>query len=250
MRIVKKILIILILIISSILVLVWFFSEPHPEGREGPAADALAQQMMQAIGHSHWENTLAIRWNFDNRRQHLWDRRRHFARVQWKDYNVLVNINARDGIAWQNGRQLRGDEAGRVIELAWKYWANDSFWLNPVSKSFDDGVRREIVEVDGQTALLVTFGQGGATPGDAYLWFSDNLGLPQRWQMWVSILPIKGLSATWQDWQTLSTGVKIATRHQIFIKELILSDIQGAVTLSELLPEGDPFDALPEGPGP
>lgn len=213
-------------------------NKAQPDGQPGQEADQLGEQMMTAINHGAWAQTGAVSWNFAGRQQHLWDRARHFCRVRWDDVEVFVDLSTKQGLAWQAGQAVTGDSAGELLEKAWAFWANDSFWLNPVSKSFDEGVSRSLV---AENQLLVQFGSGGVTPGDSYLWELDEDGLPRAWQMWVSILPIGGLEASWEGWQVLDTGVKVATRHKILFLTLELTDIRAAANLSELTKGKDPF---------
>ena len=112
------------------------------------------------------------------------------------------------------------------------------------SKIFDDGTSRKIVEMeDGSKALLITYSSGGATPGDSYLWILDENNLPKAWKLWVSIIPWGGLEFSWEEWQTLETGVKVSTKHHSFVRDVNLSDIKAAENLSDLMEE-DPFAEL------
>jgi hypothetical protein len=62
--------------------------------------------------------------------------------------------------------------------------------------------------------------------------------------MWVSVLPIKGLRATWEGFVPLSTGARVATRHHIGPAPVTIDDLAGAATLAELEPGADPFARL------
>jgi len=124
-------------------------------------------------------------------------------------------------------------------------WINDSFWLNPVAKLFDPGTQRRLVALPGdEEGLLITYRSGGATPGDSYLWLVGADDLPHAWRMWVSILPLGGIKASWEDWLTLGTGARVATRHRLWGFTLELQEVAGACTLAELEPGPDPFAAL------
>jgi hypothetical protein len=139
---------------------------------------------------------------------------------------------------------VSGEEARELREQAYAHWINDSFWLNPVVKLFDEGTTRALVaQPDGSDALLLSYASGGLTPGDAYLWIGDPSAPPRAWKMWVSILPIGGVECTWDRWQTLSTGAKISTRHDCGIFVLELTDVEGAADVVALEGE-DPFAAL------
>lgn len=101
--------------------------------------------MMAAIGYENWEKTGAIRWHFAGKHYHLWDKKRHFARVRWDGVEVLLNIDDISGVARRNGAEIVGKEGQQLVRAAWEKWCNDAFWLNPVSKIFDPGTVRELV---------------------------------------------------------------------------------------------------------
>lgn len=219
-------------------------SSPRPELEPGPEADALARRMMEAVNHEAWLNTGAVRWDFGGRQRHLWDRRRQLAEVTWGNHRVMIDLSRRQGIAWTDDEPVAGRDLDDLVDKAWSHWVNDSFWLNPVSKAFDDGTSRGVVSTEEGQGLLVSYASGGVTPGDAYLWLLDDQALPVAWKMWTQILPIGGIRAGWEDWIQLDTGARISTRHPMPAFELVLSDVQGAESLSALVPGPDPFEPL------
>ena len=95
-------------------------------------------------------------------------------------------------------------------------------------KIFDKGTERSIATLkNGKEALLVTYNSGGTTPGDSYLWHLDPTGKPISFQMWVDILPIGGLEASWDDWTTTESGAQLPTFHKLLILGLEITDIIG-----------------------
>jgi hypothetical protein len=221
-------------------------NEPRPTGAvEGPEADALARRMLEAVHQDAWKDTGAVRWDFSGRHQLLWDRKRHLARVQWDGKEARLDVWTRQGKAWEDGVELQGDEAQAVVEQAYAWWVNDSFWLHPMERFFDPGVTRALTKDElGRPALLVSWAQGGVTPGDAYLWSVGEDGLPARWKMWVSVLPIGGVEATWEGWTTLASGAKVSTLHKLGPLDVALK-VEAAKNLSDLEPD-DPFCVLPK----
>lgn len=224
----------------------WILHEPRPRGDLGPEADALASRMEEAVNVEAYERTGAIRWTFAGDHQHLWDRERDVARVRWDDLEALVHTGEPSGRVYRDGREVGGAEARALLEDAHSRFINDSFWLNPIAKLRDRGVTLSTVErEDGSLALLVDYSSGGLTPGDAYLWFVGHDGLPEAWKLWVSIIPIGGVRTTWEDWTTLSTGARIARKHEGPLGlTLELSDVEGAETLGDLVDDPDPFAPL------
>lgn len=248
MKWLKRILIFIVVLIVIGFIGFLFINESLPKGQAGKAADDLALKMQQATNLDAWKKTGAVKFIFSGlgtSRGIVWDKKRHYAKVTWgKGYDVLVNINQKKGIARQNGKVISGEEGQKLVIKAWKIWVNDSFWLNPVAKAFDPGTTRGLVELaNGNKGVMVSYNSGGATPGDSYLWLLDKNNLPTHWKLWVSIIPIGGVKFSWENWQTLSTGAKVATFHSGLI-DIKLNDVKGANDLMKLTDNQDIFAEL------
>jgi hypothetical protein len=216
-----------------------------PDGAPGPDADALAHRIEAAVNRDGWEKTGAVSFRFRQTRSFLWDRSRSMVLMDNGDVRVLLDLWDRRGTATKKGAPLAGAELDAALADAWKFFCNDTFWLNPLVKLFDDGVTRELVDAH---TLKVTYGSGGVTPGDSYVWHVDDGGTPLSVRMWVSVLPVKGVEFGWTDWVTLSTGAKVARTHPGPAGQSVdLQDVLGAATLPELLAQlhvEDPFGPL------
>jgi len=232
-----------IVVIAGIILFGVIINKKRPYGLPGPDADAMARRMLEQVNAEAWERTGAVTWSFKGKRDHLWDRARGFERFRSGSREVLLRLGDHTGVARDNGQILNGDAATEALEKAWSWWANDSFWLNPAVKCFDEGVERSIVRDNEGEHLLVAYSEGGVTPGDAYMWTMGETH-PTAWRMWVQVLPIGGLRATWDDWLQLSTGAWVATKHKLGPLTLLLTDVRGAETLAALEPSGDPFTEL------
>ncbi|MGE0707967.1 MAG: hypothetical protein AB7N76_14725 [Planctomycetota bacterium] len=232
----------LLLPVVLLVALVAWEAEPRPTGVEGPVAEALAARLEAAVHLPAWRATGAVRWTFAGMHRHLWDRGRGLALVEEGTRRVYLRLADQSGRAFEGGQELEGAARAGALAWAWDAWCNDSFWLNPLAKLRDAGVTREAV---GEHGLLIRYASGGVTPGDAYLWVLGPDDLPTRWKMWVSIIPVPGVDATWEGWTTLATGAKVATLHRIGgLLPLELSEVKGAATLAELEPGPDPFAPL------
>lgn len=236
-----------ILLVGALALGVWAASEPLPDGTPGPEAEALAESLRDSVDHEAWDRTGAVAWTFAGMNSHLWDKRRMLDRYQSGGLTVWIDLDTRTGRAERDGRELTGAELDGALQTAWASWANDSFWLNPVVKVFDEGTTRSVVRLDdGRDALLVTYSSGGVTPGDSYLWVPGPDGRPERWEMWVQVLPIGGLDVTWDDWVQLDTGAWVSTSHTMQIGLTTeITDLRAASDVLAL--EGaDPFAELVE----
>ncbi len=187
--------------------------EPRPVGVPGPEAEALARRVEQATRLDAWERTGAIAFDFGGHR-YLWDRRRELVEVRFDDLVVKLPLRGGRAVILRRGRPVtRQAERVEARERAVRYFVNDSFWLNPLAKLREPGVVLSAATHRGRRGLLVSYTSGGITPGDAYFWTLGPDGAPERWAMWVSVLPIGGLETTWEGWTTLPTGARIALRH-------------------------------------
>ena len=223
----------------------WYIHEPLPEGKSGPEADRLAREMLAAVDGEAWDSTKIVAWSFAGMHHYLWDRERHLVRVRWDEEEVLLDPDNISGLAYSGGEMVDSSRNRQLVERAWKYFCNDSFWLNAPAKVFDPGTVRELIETeDGRKGLLVRYTSGGVTPGDSYLWVLGEDGLPQYWRMWASIVPVGGIRSTWQGWEELYSGAKIATRHQTGFYTLEITGLDSAGSWSGMGLDDDPFLAL------
>lgn len=215
-------------------------NKPRPAGTTGPEADALAEKMLEAVDQAAWDSTRYVGWTFTGVHDYLWDREDDLVDVRWKNHRVVLHTPTQNGMAWTDGKPV--DDADKLIEKAWSYFANDSFWLLAFNKIFDPGTERAIVsQTEGTDALLVTYNSGGVTPGDSYLWILDDEGKPRAWRMWVKVLPIGGLTFTWENWQELSTGAQVALDHKNALVNVALTGVRGGDTLDDLGVQVNPF---------
>ena len=237
--------VILGLLILGIGLFLYSIHEKEPVGETGAAADDLARAMEAAVNKAAWDSTTYVTWTFRAEHDYIWDKDRHFVKVSWGDKEVLLHTKSVTGRAFAAGKELEGADRDKLIQKAWGYFCNDSFWLNPVVKAFDPGVQRSLVTLeDGTKALKVSYQSGGVTPGDSYLWILDENNRPKEWKMWVSIIPVGGLRFTWEDWHALSTGALIASKHKNDYLELELTHIKGGMDLAGVGLTADPFSGL------
>ncbi|MFL1012734.1 hypothetical protein [Flavisericum labens] len=205
------------------------YNEDLPIGIEGPKADALAHKMLDALDYNAYENTNYIEWTFKKRRHYQWDKTKQTCVVFWKENKVVLNLSdyTKSEVYIHNFRS-ENDMVEDLIEKAIGYFENDSFWLVAPYKVFDKGTKRQLIKTEtNKDALLVTYTSGGSTPGDSYLWHLEDNGKPIRFQMWVNILPIGGLEATWSDWTTTESGALLPIFHKFLFFGLELTGVKG-----------------------
>lgn len=179
----------------------WLVSEPVPEGKTGPEAERLADKMLAAVNYNRYTEIRILKWTYGAGHQYVWYKQENIVNVRWKGYEVSFSPDTFEGSASLDGRGLEGEQKRDAITTAWTYFANDSFWLVAPFKVRDPGTERRLVETPEGPALLVTYRSGGVTPGDSYLWLLDGNGRPRAWKLWVKIIPIGGVTITWEDWK-------------------------------------------------
>ena len=208
----KKILKIIGLLITVTMVAIILYcfakNESLPSGTPGKEADELAEKMMLSINKKAFDNTEILKWSFRGKHHYEWKKQEGLVNVSWENASVTVNLN-------DYSKSIGASP--KLIETAIKFFNNDSFWLIAPYKVFDQGVERSIVKIDGKDALLVKYTSGGTTPGDSYLWILDENYTPVYFKMWTQIIPIGGISATWNDLITTDSGIKLPKSHTLSI---------------------------------
>jgi len=230
--------IVLLLLVGVGLLAVALRHAPPAGGSSGADADAMAHAVEKAVNVEAWNKLGAVRWTWTGagKVEHLvWDRKRNTANVKWKNNEVMLDVAKATGRAFVGGVEQTGEAQAKLVDAGMKRFYNDSFWLNPLPKLFDDGVTREKVAVDGKPGLFVHYASGGATPGDKYLWLAGDDGLPRAWRIWVSVVRIPGLEISWEDWTTLPNGAKVALTHKVLgMTTVKISDLQVADSYEQL----------------
>ena len=205
------------------------YNEDLPTGIEGAQAEHLANKMLNALDHEAYKNTNYLEWTFTKRHHFKWNKAENTCEVYWKAYKVYLDLNdTSKSEAFKNDLKIEDGSSKALIEKALAYFNNDSFWLVAPYKVFDPGTTRRLVTLEnGSEALLVTYSSGGTTPGDSYLWHLDASGKPTSFQMWVEILPIDGLEASWSDWTTTESGAQLPTFHKFMVIGIEITDLIG-----------------------
>ena len=190
-------------------------NEALPAGKTGKAADALAHKMLASLQYKNFEKTEIFTWSFRGVHFYKWYKQKNIVEVSWEKNTVILNTKRPDkSEVYTDGKKIINQE---LIEKASSFFNNDSFWLVAPYKVFDAGTERRIVTHNGRAALLVTYTSGGSTPGDSYLWILNKQFVPTSFKMWTKIIPIGGVSATWEDWTVTESGALLAKSHQLSI---------------------------------
>lgn len=202
------------------------YNEPLPTGEQGYKADVLAKKMLVSLDHEAYNATNYIEFTFKKRHHYKWYKSEQKCDVFWKHHSVTLDLKQHSNSTLAKSENYSENDRKVIIQKALDYFNNDSFWLVAPYKVFDQGVERRLIKTeDNKQALLVTYTSGGSTPGDSYLWHLDSSGKPESFQMWVSILPIDGLKASWSDWTTTDTGVQLPIFHKLLFLGLEIDNL-------------------------
>jgi hypothetical protein len=55
----------------------------------------------------------------------------------------------------------------------------------------------------------------------------NEQGIPTSYQMWVQIIPVQGISASWEDWITTESGAQLPRFHKLLFLDIILDSVRG-----------------------
>lgn len=221
-------------------------NEKLPEGTNTKKGDYLAAQMLLALNQPAWDSTAFATWTFPGGHDYVWAKKQELVSVKWGENTVLLNLKDwQKGKAFVGGKEQKGNELDVLRGKAYAYFCNDSFWLIAPYKVFDEGVTRKIVvNENGKEDLLVSYSAGGITPGDSYLWQLSEKYVPKSFKMWVKIIPIGGISATWENWVKTKSGAIIAQNHHLGPINQVMGNVQTGNSLEEIGIKEDIFVAV------
>ncbi|UII75741.1 hypothetical protein LV716_15985 [Flagellimonas sp. HMM57] len=225
----KRVLKIVIILILGLVIFLLIKHEPLPEGSAPLDADKLATKMLNALNYEKYKDTRFLEWSFQNgTNNYKWDKENGIVEVKWDEYTVKLDlVTHASSTAEKTGTKLSNEEKEKITSKALKLFNNDSFWLIAPYKVFDEGTTRSLVTLDdGSKGLLITYSKGGTTPGDSYLWILNENGFPISYKMWVKIIPLGGLEATWDDWQVMESGAFLPKSHQLGPFTLGMGDVR------------------------
>ncbi len=210
-------------------ILYYLYNEPLPTGASGPEADALAYRMFDALNYKNYNNTKVLEWSFRGDHHYIWNKEKEIVTVSWDDIVVQLDlITPSSSTAAINNVPVAYEKTQDLIEKAQSYFNNDSFWLVAPFKAFDRGTERYLVDMeDGSEALLVTYTQGGDTPGDSYMWIIEPSGRPKSFKLWTKIIPIGGVEASWEEWVKTESGVFLPTQHKLGPLSISMGEVSG-----------------------
>jgi len=131
MKIIKWIALVLLAVILVGTAALFFLNESEPEGFEGTEADNLAKEMLTALNYEAYKDLRYLQFSFFRGEHHYrWDKHENVAEVIWDDYKVVMQLDTKEARVFEKGAPMVNKvQAGAVVNEAWKYWCNDSFWL-------------------------------------------------------------------------------------------------------------------------
>lgn len=225
MKWLKRIFYLVIIISLSFYLLVVILSDDLPEGKLNSKATVILNQMRKASGYDKWQKeTSAIEFTFAEKNKHFYDKKRGYIEVIWDNYQVQIDKKTMKGIVFENNEPVTDtSKTKNIIDKAWAKFINDMFWFNPLFQVFGPGAKHYYID---ENNIKVTFLSGGVTPGDSYVFEKDERGLLKNMRMWVSIIPVKGAVASYDNYVTTDNGIKVATEHQIFFFNIRLTEIK------------------------
>jgi len=242
MKFLKFILIFLVIIAILGFIAIKVISEEKPTGKVGTEANTMAHTMLKALNKEAFDSIPYLSFEFfRGGHKYLWDKLNEKVIIEWGENKVIMDLNSISGLSFVNGKKQEGKAHQALIDKAWSYWCNDSFWMIAPFKVFDPGTKRSIVNIEeGAHGLMIEYSSGGVTPGDSYLWILDENHIPTGWKMWTKILPVKGAYNSWEGWQSLE-GAQLSMTHSFFGKNVSMKNVKVGHSFEEFGFKTDPF---------
>ena len=203
-------------------------------------ASELIQKSLVAFNQQAWKKTVAIEFSFRDKIYHLWYKKKNLSIVEWGSddnrYKVMLNTKTIRGKVWHNKVLLKEKRTvQKYLKKAYSYHTNDTFWLNPILHANSPGAKVDLIKNDkSQRKVLVSYTSGGVTPGDSYLFDFNLNGSLDSMKMWVSILPVKGVKATFVNYKKYANGLLASNIRKIWFLKLNLVGLKFYTSAQEI----------------
>lgn len=190
-------------------------------------SEKLGAKMKAGANWDNWQETDAVTFLFAGNDFIFWDKKRNLVEVSWSSWGdkIKVQFSQKPFAAevWVDN-EIATDPSDRsgYVKKAYERFTNHTFWFNPAYHVFSPGTKRGITE-DGDLAVI--FSSGGVTPGDKYIFKLDDSGKIKSMRMWVSIVPFKGLTASFKDYIKTESDLQVSTLHEISFFDLKLENV-------------------------
>jgi len=222
---------------------------PAAEGFNETASDQeaieVANEVMESMGgYQNWVGTHYLSWNFFGARKHYWNKWTNDIRVESlrDDLVILMNIDSRNGKVQKNGEHLtNSDSVSKYLDMGWRWWVNDSYWLAMPFKLKDSGVTLKYLGEDttqsGDPAhkLQLTFAEVGHTPQNKYhVFVNKERDLVTQWSFFRSADQEEpNFTTPWEGYQEFGNILLAGGRGEREISEIMVSqDLPDMVFIS------------------
>lgn len=189
----------LLLVLAIVIYIVYGESKPKVENEE--ITQQIYQGFKESLHYDAYDTIQIMEFEFMGERHYIWKKKEHTVEATFGETRVEFNTKTQQGQAYQNGKELMGQEEADAIQSAIDKFNNDSFWLAGCYKLDHEGVELGGVRLENGPGLLATFTTGGSTPGDSYLWVLNKNYGPKSWKLWTSKIPIGGIEFTVTKWK-------------------------------------------------
>lgn len=222
----KKFLAITAIIILLLGAIGWFvfrsLGMEMPEGESGDKAEEITDKMLASLNYEGFKQLEEISWTFRDKNKYIWNKKARTVLAEFDDAIVKLDF-ATDQHKIIKPNTLPEDE---LIQTAISNFYNDSFWMAAPFKIRAKSATRKYVETEDGPGILVTYGAGGVTPGDSYLWVLDENYRPKYWRFWTQIVSLQGMKFKWKGW-TQKEGVWFSTKHKAQVPVSVnISDLE------------------------
>lgn len=193
-------------------------------------ADDLARRAFDVMAGPAWEKARYFEFAFvvehgksrGTAAPQRWDRNTGLYRVTGRDskqndYVVVMNVNTKKGKAWLNGEEVHDRRLDETLDLAYRRFLNDTYWLLMPLRMADSGVVREAVgertDSCGRTWDVVKVTSAGDT---SFAWINHDSGLVEEWDMRLAGAAPDApmVQVLFHDWARYA-GLLISTRREV-----------------------------------